>query len=365
MKKMQKPIDTKSLEGRKFRFVVSSAEDAAKIIRERLGETARVLSVKQVNGKGLTRFLSSPQLEIIVTVPQKESKEFSKEEISESITSSDQVEKQPEVKTESYEKPDSIFDRGGIKGAFKVDNVLSTAGFDNTLIQGIKTRKDWKQMDDMPIAHALAEVSQWFRSEYQNLKVSVLGKRVAFFGAPGVGTTTALCKHLAQEVFIENKNLQVLKMDSENPNADDALQVFCDVIGAPIHKDTNAIDQLDPEVPLYIDCPATSVLDRKEWGKLKLKLNAISVDSKIMVINAAYDKDLIADSFNIAKEMDATHVVLTHMDEVRNFGKIWPFVLGGGLPVLFISCGQDVSSDVVNNVEEYLVNGTFPSIILN
>ena len=39
--------------GKKFRLVVSSAEEAVRVIREKLGDDAKVLSVKQFGGEGL------------------------------------------------------------------------------------------------------------------------------------------------------------------------------------------------------------------------------------------------------------------------------------------------------------------------
>ena len=55
--------------GQKYKFVVKSAEEAAAIIRDKLGEMAQVISVRQVEGEGLARFLKSPKLEIIAQVP--------------------------------------------------------------------------------------------------------------------------------------------------------------------------------------------------------------------------------------------------------------------------------------------------------
>ena len=61
--------------GKRFRLVVRSAEEAVRVIREKLGEDARVLSVKQV-GEGLKRFISSPKLEVIAEIPSPEQKEL-------------------------------------------------------------------------------------------------------------------------------------------------------------------------------------------------------------------------------------------------------------------------------------------------
>ena len=39
------------------------------MIRDKLGENARVVSVRQIGGEGLKRFISSPKLEVIAEVP--------------------------------------------------------------------------------------------------------------------------------------------------------------------------------------------------------------------------------------------------------------------------------------------------------
>ena len=47
---------------------MSSAQEAVVQIREKLGPEAEVVSVKQVKGSGLERFLSSPKLEVVAHV---------------------------------------------------------------------------------------------------------------------------------------------------------------------------------------------------------------------------------------------------------------------------------------------------------
>src|SRR5450432_685106 len=51
-----------------YRFVVDTAEQAATLIRERLGEKARVLSVRSVRGEGWRSLVSSPKLEVIAQI---------------------------------------------------------------------------------------------------------------------------------------------------------------------------------------------------------------------------------------------------------------------------------------------------------
>ena len=70
---MKETISTES--GKKFRLVVRSAEEAVRIIREKLGENAKVLSVRQVGGEGLKRFVSSPKLEVIAQILDEDGEE--------------------------------------------------------------------------------------------------------------------------------------------------------------------------------------------------------------------------------------------------------------------------------------------------
>ena len=57
---IESPADADPIEGKKYRLVVKSAEEAVRVIREKLGASARVLSVRQMGGQGLTKFISSP-----------------------------------------------------------------------------------------------------------------------------------------------------------------------------------------------------------------------------------------------------------------------------------------------------------------
>lgn len=76
--------------GKRYKLIVRSAEEAVRIIREKLGDHAKVLSVRQVGGEGLKRFISSPKLEVIAEVP---SPEIAEQKISgEKLASEDSTE---------------------------------------------------------------------------------------------------------------------------------------------------------------------------------------------------------------------------------------------------------------------------------
>ena len=55
-------IQEAKTDSKKIRLVEKTAEEAVRLINEKLGEQAKVVSVKQIGGEGLKRFISSPNL---------------------------------------------------------------------------------------------------------------------------------------------------------------------------------------------------------------------------------------------------------------------------------------------------------------
>ena len=58
--------------GATYKFIVRSADEAVRTIKERLGENAKVLSVRQVPTEGFTGLFAKPKLEVIAQVPEVE-----------------------------------------------------------------------------------------------------------------------------------------------------------------------------------------------------------------------------------------------------------------------------------------------------
>lgn len=374
-----------ALQGKKFRFVVSSAEDAAKIIRERLGETAQVLSVKQVNGKGLARFLTSPQLEIIVMVPKKNDETKSLPSSSKAVPKEAKINEVKEVKeTETSEATKGqngrfqgssssnttrlqvgLQDHSTPFSASRIMRVLSACGLETALIEGIKEQTGLKKAHEVTLAKALTEVSEWFKAQYKAIEIKELSARVAFLGLPGSGITSSLCKQLSQDVFIRKKDVKVFKLEGENPNPDDALRMFCEVMGISILKKAANIENLKKNQPLYFDVPGPALKDKSALHILGKELDFYEIDSRVLVINAAYESEVIKRIYTLGDTLKATHVVFTHMDEIENVGKLWPFLLKGKLSPLFLGLGQDVTSDIETHILDFFMKKTFPQYILN
>jgi flagellar biosynthesis protein FlhF len=349
--------------GKRFRLTVRSAEEAVRVIRDKLGDQARVLSVRQVGGEGLKRFISSPKLEVIAEIPADDSGEISdsglleEAEVSEDLAVADK-------EAPSSNAPNLPEDPGLSDVSFDESNdkvrLLRKAGFDLNLLGEIQSWSSWQEMKDKPLADVLKEITVGLSDRFRSTKLTPTTDKIALIGAPGVGKTTTLCKFLAHEVFMNKKIPFVLKVENGIPNPDDALRIFCEVIGVTLFREPEGMPQVSEESPLYLDFPGLSLSNLQDWVEAKQTLDEMQVDTRVLVVNGAYERDILLRSIRSAKHVGATHLAITHFDELSNSTKLWPVLLQEDLSPLCICNGQNVTGDFSTNVLNQLISRTFP-----
>lgn len=349
--------------GKRFRLTVRSAEEAVRVIRDKLGDQARVLSVRQVGGEGLKRFISSPKLEVIAEIPADDSGEISdsglleEAEVSEDLAVADK-------EAPSSNEPNLPEDPGLSDVSFDESNdkvrLLRKAGFDLNLLGEIQSWSSWQEMKDKPLADVLKEITVGLSDRFRSTKLTPTTDKIALIGAPGVGKTTTLCKFLAHEVFMNKKIPFVLKVENGIPNPDDALRIFCEVIGVTLFREPEGMPQVSEESPLYLDFPGLSLSNLQDWVEAKQTLDEMQVDTRVLVVNGAYERDILLRSIRSAKHVGATHLAITHFDELSNSTKLWPVLLQEDLSPLCICNGQNVTGDFSTNVLNQLISRTFP-----
>ena len=354
---------------KRFRLVVRSAEEAVRMIREKLGDSARVVSVRQTGGEGLKRFISSPKLEVIAEVPPVENPSNA-EPIESSDDSGKILSQVPPVEKSSIDdqaletvaKPLNPSKSPELANDLPQDalQLLSRAGFDDVLVSQIKSWPEVGDISNLPLADVLRKVTQCLSDRFKGTPQVPLGSKTALLGSPGSGKTTMLCKMLAHEVFIKKKLPMVLKLENGVPNPDDSLRIFCEVIGVTLYREESKIPNATLQSPLFIDIPGISLSDAAEWSKIKASLTSLGVTSRILVVNGAYDSRVLSKCVRIGGNLDATHLAITHFDELSNASKLWPIIFDSALSPYCISTGQNITGDFSSNVLNQMIAKSFP-----
>ncbi len=320
------------------------------VLRERLGEHARVVSVRQVEGTGLARFLQAPKLEVIA------------EKVPPTLVVADTDGTKGTERTEgTRELPiiPAITAMEPLPPGGPLARLLHAGGVSPQIIGRIRSDPEWPAFEAMPPGAALTRIGMMLRAQFRARPRRALGNRVAFLGSPGAGTTSALCKWLATEVFVRQRRGVVLKLDLDRANPGDALAVFCDALGVACVRSIPDVPTLAPNESLFIDVPGIVPGD-DEAAELTAALGPLFTTARVMVINAAYDTALIKRSYEFAARADCTHVAFTHLDELTHWGKLWDFLLGSNLTPLFLGTGPNIAGDLDENVFDAVLARTFP-----
>jgi flagellar biosynthesis protein FlhF len=361
-------VTESSSKPKKYRLVVRSAEEAVRMIRDKLGENARVVSVRQIGGEGLKRFISSPKLEVIAEVPPPNPiSEQSTEETSATEKKVDEVTERA-TSPNLGNLPSGKEERALPASPPDLSNelprdalqILSKAGFDELLVSQIKSWPEIGDLTDLSLADVLRQVTQCLSDRFKALPQVPTGSKIALLGSPGAGKTTMLCKMLAHEVFIKKKVPMVLKLENGVPNPDDSLRIFCEVIGVTLYREESKVPEATLQSPLFIDIPGISLSDAAEWSKIKASLTSLGVDSRILVVNGAYDSKVLSKCVRIGSNLDSTHLAITHFDELSNASKLWPIIFDSALSPYCISTGQNITGDFSSNVLNQMIAKSFP-----
>jgi len=164
-----------------------------------------------------------------------------------------------------------------------------------------------------------------------------------------------LCKWLATDVFVRRRHAGVLKVDLDRANPGDGLAVFCEALGVTVSRSIEDLTSLLPNEKIYIDLPGITPGDSDEIQLYSRALSELGATSRVLVLNAAYEASIIRKACEAGQRLGATHVVFTHLDELLHWGKLWEFLLGYDLTPLFLSVGQSIAGDFVEEV--------FPSVL--
>jgi flagellar biosynthesis GTPase FlhF len=180
-------------------------------------------------------------------------------------------------------------------------------------------------------------------------------KYVMIVGPAGTGKTTTLVK-LASEYYMRNISIRFITIDTFRIGAADQLKSFASIMNVPIDIVTSK-DDLEKKLAeareeiIFIDTAGRGPMDRKKAEEFSPYISVLSAKKDDLSVFIACDagakrKDLE----NIVKNFSdagVTGLIITKTDATVDIGNVLSFLHGSGLPVCFVTNGQDVPADIV------------------
>ncbi|MBA4138669.1 MAG: flagellar GTP-binding protein [Opitutus sp.] len=359
---MPAPSPLPNTPGACFRFVVRNAEEAARVIREQLGENARVLSVRNVEPNGMLGLFSAPKLEVIAQIVGEPAGEPTVIESESAATTG--------VVSSELAPTDQKSAAGRVRSARSTLRPLETSftdllrrsGFSETLMSRLAQTPAWSSLSALPLHRALVETGNHLRllAAERASRAAPL-TRAAFLGTPGVGRTTALCKWLAAEVFRRARLGHVVQAEFDRPNSPGQLPVFCEALGVPLAHFPASTEPAVAGGFVYFDLPGLSLRRPSDNLPIRQFLDQEKIEERVLVLNAAYDHAALRAGYAAGRELGATHVVFTHLDEVSQWGRLWDYLIEGELEPLFLATGPSLTGDLETDVADAVARRTLPA----
>ena len=325
-----------------YRFIVRSVNEALSVLKAQLGPEARVLSVRPVRQNFIKRIFGGAKLEVIAELAAPES-----------VLEPVMAPPVPGVLNSTYAA-------GLARGSRPVDlrAALRTAGFSESLLWRVETERRWSISGDKPLGNALADFVHELRQLVGAFPVVPLSRRVVFISSSQADKSLALGQWLTWEVFQQGTKCRVHHVEFSRPNPCLELEVFCDAVGVGLTHHTPNLRVSDEGARVYWDVPCFGAAAGDEMPLLADLLEQQAIETRVLVLNAAYETESLRVGLKSGRALGATHVVLTHLDEAKDVGKIWEILLEGEMRPLFFSHDGNLLGPIGADPLDFLVQKT-------
>ena len=177
-------------------------------------------------------------------------------------------------------------------------------------------------------------------------------KVVALVGATGVGKTTNVAKLAAYFAVEKRKRVALITTDTYRVAAPEQLRVYADIIGLPmtIANTTSELDQALRSFTNYdlvlVDTAGGSPFNVAQTDELQEIIEALGADEVMLVLAANTRLEGLQSAVANFKRLRPTSLLLSKLDETRQYGGLFNIAAEANLPMSYFSTGQNVPDDI-------------------
>ncbi len=175
---------------------------------------------------------------------------------------------------------------------------------------------------------------------------------VALVGPTGVGKTTTIAKLAANFKVRQHRSVALVTIDTYRIAAVQQLQTIADIIQVPLMTVLTvgdlrqALDGLRHYDLVLIDTAGRSQRDELKMFDLDAFLKAAAADEVHLVVSAAASLGNMAEVIDRFKPLGPTRLIVTKVDEAEALGRLASVSSRCGLPLSYVTTGQDIPNDI-------------------
>lgn len=180
---------------------------------------------------------------------------------------------------------------------------------------------------------------------------SGISRWVVFCGPTGVGKTTSLAKISAHYAIHEKVRLALATTDTYRVGATEQLKIYAQIIGVPLKVITDkktaleTVQEYSQYDLVFLDTAGNSPYNTHKIRELHEILSVIKPYETILVLDAHTSLEDLRYTLAGFSPLKPTSYMFTKLDETRRFGPMVNLIVELGLPVCYLTHGQNVPDD--------------------
>jgi flagellar biosynthesis protein FlhF len=175
---------------------------------------------------------------------------------------------------------------------------------------------------------------------------------VALVGPTGVGKTTTIAKLAANYRLREKHRVGLITVDTYRIAAVEQLRTYADIIDLPMKVVSTPREMREAMLSMsdldlvLLDTAGRSPKDEVKIQELRAFLTEARADEVHLVLSSVTGASTLARTAERFAAAGTTHLLLTKLDEATGLGNILPLLRASGLPLSYLTDGQNVPDDI-------------------
>ncbi len=372
-------------------FRAKTMQEALHLVRRELGAEATVLHTRELNTGLVGRFLRGRQYEIAASADMATTSSRSAEplavsqapvatatlepaiDVDYSARYRDHFQQQDEQEASQgfdelhalaeqlRERSQQTPNRHLPAAIFEVYTDMIESDIDESIAQELveQIRSDTGSETDVDVDDRVAVQAELVRILADELTVSGpiealpgQGRVVALVGPTGVGKTTTIAKLAANYRLRENKRVGLITVDTYRIAAVEQLRTYADIIDLPMEivstprEMSEAIARMSDLDLILMDTAGRSPRDEVKIQELKSMLAEAEPDEVHLVLSAVGGARSLAMTAERFATVGTTSLLITKLDEATVMGNLLSVTRKCGLPISYLTDGQNVPDDI-------------------
>ena len=181
-------------------------------------------------------------------------------------------------------------------------------------------------------------------------------------GPTGVGKTTTISKIASDYSMKKRKKVALATLDTYRIGAVEQLKIYAHIIGLPVevihdakHLKELACKSSDKDL-ILIDTIGGNRIHPSLFEEIKsIGNNGTTVENHLVLNTSTKDGDL-SGSIRKYSSVPVNRLIFTKLDESSTYGSIYNQTVHSGIPVSYLTTGQNIPEDIETATPERIVD---------